>query len=326
MAATGPVCGAGGRTAPGYASSVRSAAALLILSVVVSALLAACGGSADSESLPAGSGPTLEQLAERPGPDVALVAGTQDHARGPVRFSFLVLDRAGRPVDRPRARVWIASDRASAPFLETSARLQPVGVPGGYKDDLGVTHLYVANVRIPEDGKFWVLAEPVGARIQGLGNLVVKEEAAAPAVGSKAFPSRTPTLGDAPVGELTTRVPPDRELLRYSVAESLRAKKPFVVTFATPKFCSSRTCGPVVDVVDRVRRDLRGTDVRFIHVEIYERNEPALGVNEWVEEWRLPSEPFTFLVGRDGRIAAKFEGSMSVVELRAAVRRHLLRR
>ena len=303
---------------------MRFAAALLILS----ALITACGGSTDEPDtpLPAGSGPTLDQLAARPGPDVALVAGTQDHARGPVRFSFLVLDREGRPVDRPRARVWIARSRESAPFLKTSARLEPVGVPGGYEDDLGVTHLYVTDVRIPRQGKFWVLAEPLGGRIQGLGNLVVKDEPAAPAVGSKAFPSRTPTLGDAPIDELTTRVPPDRELLRHSVAESLEARKPFVVTFATPKFCSSRTCGPVVDVVDRVRRDFRGTDIRFIHVEIYERNEPALGVNEWVEEWRLPSEPFTFLVGRDGRIAATFEGSLSVRELHAAVRRHLLRR
>ncbi len=237
-----------------------------------------------------------------------------------------MLDGTGRPVDRPRARVWIAEAQDGVPFLETSARLEAVGVPGGYEDDHGVTHLYVANARIASAGTFWMLAEPVGGRIQALGNLVVKDESAAPAVGSKAFPSKTPTLGDAPIGQLTTRVPPDRELLRYSVAESLKAGKPFVVTFATPKFCSSRTCGPVVDVVDRVRRNLRDPDVRFIHVEIYERNEPALGVNEWVEEWQLPSEPFTFLVGRDGRIAAKFEGSVSVAELTAAVRRHLVRR
>ena len=291
--------------------------------------LAACGGASgeDASGPPAGRGPTLDELTNRPGPDVAVVPGTEDHALGPIRFSFLVVDRRGRPVNRPRARVWIARGRDESPFLQTRATLHPVGVPGGYEDDNGVTHLYVANVRIAQAGTFWFVAEPVGGRpIQALGNLVVKEEPDAPAVGAKAFPSRTPTLGDAPLEQLTTRVPPDRELLRYSVAESLAARKPFVVTFATPKFCTSRTCGPVVDVVDRVRRDLAGTDVRFIHVEVYERNEPSLGVNEWVTQWRLPTEPFTFLVGRDGRIAARFEGSFSVAELRAAVRRHLVGR
>jgi hypothetical protein len=93
------------------------------------------------------------------------------------------------------------------------------------------------------------------------------------------------------------------------------------VVFATPKFCESRTCGPVVDVVDAVRRRVPG--VGFIHVEIYEENNPALGVNRWVQEWKLPTEPWVFLVGRDGRIKAKFEGAVSEQELEAAVRRFL---
>jgi hypothetical protein len=112
--------------------------------------------------------------------------------------------------------------------------------------------------------------------------------------------------------------------LRYSVADSLGAHVPFVVVFATPRYCTSRTCGPVVDVVDRVRRDLAVTGVRFIHVEIYKDNNPAKGENEWVRQWHLPSEPWTFLVGRDGKIKAKFEGALSRAELERSVRKHLL--
>jgi hypothetical protein len=108
------------------------------------------------------------------------------------------------------------------------------------------------------------------------------------------------------------------------VAGSLAAHKPFVVVFATPRFCTSRTCGPVVDVVDAVRRRFRGTDVRFVHVEVYRRNDPTLGVNRFMRQWHLPSEPWTFLVGADGRIKARFEGPVSVGELAAAVRRTLL--
>jgi hypothetical protein len=79
-----------------------------------------------------------------------------------------------------------------------------------------------------------------------------------------------------------------------------------------------------VDVVDEVRRRHAGGPVRFIHVEIYEGNNPTQGFNRWVKEWGLPTEPFTFLVGRDGLIKARFEGTLSVRELDAAVRQHLL--
>jgi hypothetical protein len=289
-------------------------------------VLAACGGS-DEASSPSneGTGVTIEDRWRTPGEDVAITPGTFDHGTGLVRFSFLVIRENGQPVFRPKARVWIAREREAVPFARTSARLEPVGVPGGYEDDHGVTHLYVAHVRVDRPGTYWVLAEPVGGvRIQALGNLEVREETSAPAIGAKAYPSRTPTLeSESNVAALTTRDPPDYELLRHSVAASLAARKPFVVTFATPKFCTSRTCGPVVDVVDAVRKRFALTDIRFIHVEVYEGNNPALGANRWFKEWRLTTEPWTFLVGRDGRIKERLSGSFSVAELTAAVRKHL---
>ncbi|MFQ5427207.1 MAG: TlpA family protein disulfide reductase, partial [Gaiellales bacterium] len=107
--------------------------------------------------------------------------------------------------------------------------------------------------------------------------------------------------------------------LRYSVQDSLEAGVPFVVTFATPEFCVSRVCGPVVDVVDLVRSEFEETGVRFIQVEIYQDNQPDLGVNQWVAEWNLNSEPWTFLVDGDGIIQGRFEGAFSADELRQAV-------
>jgi hypothetical protein len=289
--------------------------------------LAACGGS-EEPSPPSneGNGVTIEELWRAPGEDVGITPGTFDHGPGLVRFSFLVIRNNGQPVFRPKARFWIARDKEALPFARTTARLEPVGVPGGYEDDHGVTDLYVAHIRLDRPGTYWVLAEPIGGlRIQALGNLEVEEDPAAPEIGDKAYPSRTPTLDseDGNVAALTTRNPPDRELLRYSVADSIKANKPFVLTFATPKFCTSRTCGPVVDVVDAVRKRYALTDIRFIHVEVYEGNDPALGANRWFREWRLSNEPWTFLVGRDGRVKERFAGSVSVAELTAAVRKQL---
>src|SRR4051812_32146157 len=132
---------------------------------------------------------------------------------------------------------------------------------------------------------------------------------ASPAVGSPAPRSDTPKLGDAPIATLTTRTPPDRNLLRWSVADSVAAHKPFVVVFATPKFCTSRTCGPVVDVVAAVSNDF--PRVRFIHVEIYKDNNPQKGENRWVRQWRLPGGAGVFLLRAGGGLKGEVEGAGS---------------
>ena len=162
--------------------------------------------------------------------------------------------------------------------------------------------------------------------MQALGNVIVSKQDPPPDVGDRAISSQTPTLSSTggDIAALTTRTPPDESLLRYSVADSLAAKVPFVVTFATPKFCASRTCGPVVDVVEDVAHDFEGDDVRFIHVEVYEDNDPANGFNRWMQEWKLPTEPWTFLVDRKGTIVDRFEGTVSVAELEDAVRAKLV--
>jgi len=295
--------------------------------VLFAALLLTSGCASShqpSEANTSPSGGALEARAKGPGPEVALVSGASDFAPGEVRYPFLVVDDSGAAVERPRARVWVARGLDRKPFQRQIAYLEPLGVAGGAHAD--VSHIYVAHLRVPRPGKYWVLAKPIGGRpIQGLGNLIARNRSFSPAIGSKAYPSHTPTIANAKgqVSRITTRIPPDRALIRYSIADSLAAHQPFVVTFATPKFCTSRTCGPVVEVVDAVRRQVGKNDVRFIHVEIYKDNDPTEGFNQWVRQWHLPTEPWVFLVGRDGRIKAKFEGSVSVAELRRAVERYL---
>jgi hypothetical protein len=295
--------------------------------VLAAALLAAgCGGGGKTSSAATGKG-TLAALLARPGPEVALAQGTSDYAVGQVRVAFLVIDSHAKPVVRPRARVWVGKSLESAPLVTTEARPEPIGIPGQSDAAVGgVTRIYVARFRLASPGKYTIVAQPEGAAIQGVGNLQIRKRPQAPAGGDRAIASRTPTLAstNGDTAELTTAKPPDLGLLRYSVADSLKAHAPFVLVFATPKFCTSRTCGPVVDVAEAVQRQFAGTAVRFIHVEIYKNNDPSLGFNRWVGEWHLPTEPWVFLVGRDGRIKGRFEGSVSVAELAAAVRADLL--
>jgi hypothetical protein len=240
-----------------------------------------------------------------------------------VRYSFLVIARDGRLVAKPHAAVWLARGLKEKPFQRATATLESVGVPGAGAASRDVPSIYVVHLRVPAAGTYWVLAKPEGSRIAGLGNLVVRQRSASPPLGARAPRSRTPTLATTGgrLGPLTTATRPDRALYTTSVAQALAAHAPFVVTFATPKFCTSRTCGPVVDVVSHVRNQSPG--VTFIHAEVFKGNNPSSGYNPWMTEWKLQSEPWIFLVGRDGRIKAKFEGSVSVDELRVAVRSSL---
>jgi hypothetical protein len=106
------------------------------------------------------------------------------------------------------------------------------------------------------------------------------------------------------------------DLLRDDLADVL-GKRPVVITFATPLLCQSCVCGPTVDVVEQVRASVP-KDVAFIHQEIYNDNQVNKGVRSVVSAWRLPSEPWTFVIDKRGKISTRFEGGFSVGELQRA--------
>ena len=64
-------------------------------------------------------------------------------------------------------------------------------------------------------------------------------------IGEEAPASKTPKAvevgGD--LSKLSTDQHPDPAFYRTSVKDALAAGKPFVLVFATPLYCSSRTCG-----------------------------------------------------------------------------------
>jgi hypothetical protein len=305
------------------------------------ALVAGCGGGGDGEAgggqttaTAAAQGGWLQQgppgslnarLAEKPGENGAFLLGTSDYAVGEVRVAFLVARENAQVVSAPSARLLVARAPDEKPFLTVRAPLEPLGIAGRGVAPGEPRALFVARFRVSTPGRYSLVAEPEGKTIQAFGDIEVAKSSKSLAVGARAFPSDNPTLDDAPARAITTADPPDTELLRSSIRDAMRAHAPFVAVFATPKFCQSRTCGPTVDVVDAARRRLaaRRPDIRWIHVEIYEGNNPNARVNEWVNQWRLPSEPWVFLVDRKGVIRAKFEGFVSVGELVAAVRQHL---
>jgi hypothetical protein len=150
------------------------------------------------------------------------------------------------------------------------------------------------------DAAFAVLAEPsvltVGALAPHTDNPVIGDPGVAPvSIDSRA-------AGGAPI--------PDAALHATSIADALDAGHPALVVFSTPVYCVSRFCGPVTDLVAELAATY-GDRADFIHVEIYQDFE-AGKVNQAAIDWLTPAsgdirEPWTFLIGADGRIAASWD-------------------
>ena len=86
------------------------------------------------------------------------------------------------------------------------------------------------------------------------------------------------------------------------------------LAFATPALCQSRVCGPVVDITQQVADGYEGK-ADFIHQEVYVENEPSKGIRPQLRAFGLPTEPWTFLVDRNGVIRDRIEGAYGVSEL-----------
>ena len=215
---------------------------------------------------------------KKAGEEVALVQGTSDYAVGPVRSSFLVIDRQSRAIEQPTAAVTVDGLRRQ----DGRARPRRSSSRSASRASEAATaerrNIYVARFADREAGAVHAhRAARRERRSEAWRRSTSRAHPRAPAVGDRAIPSRTPTIASTHgnLAELTTAEPPDRSLLQYSVADSVKAHVPFVLVFATPKFCQSRTCGPTVDVAKAVQKQVPGG--RFIHVEIYKDNNPAQG-------------------------------------------------
>jgi hypothetical protein len=103
---------------------------------------------------------------------------------------------------------------------------------------------------------------------------------------------------------------PDPELHATSIADAIEAGHPALVVFSTPVYCVSRFCGPVTDLVAELAKEY-GNRADFIHVEIY-RDFEAGEINQAALDWLANPdgdlrEPWTFLIGADGRIAGSWD-------------------
>jgi hypothetical protein len=182
--------------------------------------------------------------------------------------------------------------------------------------------VYAAQVPFAKPGRYSLLAVTLveGKPVAAPGELQVTTPTAdkVPDIGEQAPKVKTDTVASAggDVEAIDTRRPTSDMHADFS---KVAGTKPVALLFATPQLCQSRVCGPVVDVALQLRSRY-GDQVEFIHQEVYADNDPSKGLRKPMQAFNLPTEPWLFAVGKDGRITARLEGSFGLDAVEQALR------
>jgi hypothetical protein len=184
-----------------------------------------------------------------------------------------------------------------------------------------IVGIYLIRHTFEQEGTWWVSLRPSGYGSTPPAAFMVTSSDPVPGPGDPAPVVTTRTLNDHPIEEISSDDDPDPAFYQLSVDQALAEGKPLVVVFATPAFCVSQTCGPMLDQVKAAAADHPGAN--YIHVEIYRNLDAAstedLVIDPAVSAWGLPSEPWVFVIDAGGRVAARFEGAMLLSELERAL-------
>jgi hypothetical protein len=318
----------------------------LPLVLLAAVLLAGCGGGSDAKDpaaqvpaaggvrakvreaqavtaadFPATGGRTLQQVADAAGsagPELGMASSV--FTVGQDRLAFgLIDDRSGFVYGKTAVYVAPGPDQpAQGPF---PAPADVLVTQGRYRSKQAATEsspfaaVYAAQVPFKRAGSYSVLAvtQAGGKTLAAPGQVkvIARRDDRIPGVGDPAPKVQTDTLGSAggDVASIDTRVPPS-DMHAKSFADVV-GRKPVALLFATPQLCQSQVCGPVVDVALELKAKY-GDRVEFIHQEVYEDNDANKGLREPLRRFNLPTEPWLFVVGRDGRITARLEGSFGL--------------
>jgi len=320
---------------------------LLPVLLAVAALVAGCGGGDDSAKdpasqvpakgglrdkvrtaqsvtaadFPAAGGRTLQQVADASGsagPELGMATSVFIPGKNRVAFG-MIDDQSGFVYGKTALYVAPTPDsKALGPF---PAPADVLITQGRYRSKQAATEadpfaaVYAAQVPFKKPGDYSILAVTKdGSKTfaaPGQVKVVSRADDRIPEVGEMAPKVETDTKASArgDIASIDTRTPPS-DMHEKSFADVV-GKQPVALLFATPQLCQSRVCGPVVDVALQ-QKSTYGDQVEFIHQEVYEGNDPKKGLREPLKRFNLQTEPWLFVVGKDGRITARLEGSFGL--------------
>jgi hypothetical protein len=303
--------------------------------------LAACGeGEEDAEvedvsasapaaaEFPNAEGKTLEDVLAEAGPtnEIVVAPAGQVYEPGHNRFGFGVFTVAQEQITDAEVAIYAApgaNGEAIGPF---PAEIESLETDPGFEarttadDPDSAKAVYVTEMDFDKSGEWRLLAlirEDDRLLAARMPSAIVDDYSKIPDVGGKAPRISTPTVDDVgDIAEIDTRDPHDT-MHEVNAADTI-GKEPTVLLFATPALCVSRVCGPVVDIAEQVKSEM-GDDAAFVHMEVFENNNPNEGIRPQLKEYGLETEPWLFVIDAEGNVSTRIEGAFSVEELREAV-------
>ncbi len=314
--------------------TIRPTALLICLAVALP--LTGCGDSSSQSGdkaaveYPKPSGKSLAAVTKSYGKGPILAPSVALLGVGDNRFGFGLFTASHKLIDADSVALYVAPSSGGAASGPYEVRSESLAVKPEFESQITASDpdsaksVYVANLPFKKNGKYRVVGlvnrggkitatDPIEVEVQDLKN-------GPPQVGDRAIKVQTPTKADVSgdLSKIDTRVPPDT-MHEVDFSEAL-GKKPIVLIFATPALCQSRVCGPVVDIAEQAKAKY-GNKVDFIHMEIYKDNDPNKGFRSQVGAYRLPTEPWAFVINKDGEVVDRLEGAFSVSELEAAIKK-----
>jgi hypothetical protein len=194
--------------------------------------------------------------------------------------------------------------------------------------------LYRARVPLTEVGG-WdidVRATIDGVVHAGEAGLEVSPDQGTPALGSVVPGGDTPTIRDA--HSLLHHISSDPEPLTafytWSLDEALAQHQPTVFVMDSYAFRPNAACGGALGILHEVFIDYPGLTV--IHAEPWDMLPGSEGgmleldppggpaeLTDYARAWGISQPPWVFVIDREGRLQAKFNGVIGSDELRAAI-------
>ena len=312
--------------------ALLSAAFLALLTVVAAACGSGEGGTPSSLDFSARAvGEAFDPEAQPVLLNSALAVGENRLTFGFFRSdTSLILEASGSVwlyrLDDSRRGAFVGSyELQRAAFSEQTDHKHADGSTHVHEDEL--VAVFQANVDFDRTGDW---GAELDAEIEGERRRLrvqpfnVLDRTPEPQVGDALPESPHLTLRDTDdITIVSSMAEPIPEMNELTVAEAVATGKPVLVAIATPAYCESRFCGPLMEAVVVPLWEEFGSEVQFVHVEPYELEEVRatgrLVAIPLLEDWQLQTEPWIFIAARGGAVTAKFEGVASLDDVRAAL-------
>ena len=250
-----------------------------------------------------------------------VIVVNSDLAVGINRILFILLDSNGIPVRNlgiPISFFFESATDPYAPQFETLANF--VNWPNSESG------AYVSLIEFPAAGNWTMLVGPTDQdkdlEVKVLLNVQKKSNTIS--IGDNVPSTYNKTRYDvSDIRSITSSTNPDLDLYSISVNDTVLNDRYSIVTFASPMYCQTSTCGPQVDVISNLNEKYKQT-IDFIHIEVYERIYDKGGelikvsISPILDNWGVKTEPYTFVLSSNGKVVMKYEGFVTEKELETA--------